>query len=119
MDGGILHLSDAFPNTLEVMQCILEKIELCSRAVRGNANYWHHIGVMVVAGNTGAAVANRLRLKRLQLTEVVDTRVDDDVTQFVFVALFTVTAAVIVMYVVVTSSTTVTVVNIVVHYGSR
>lgn len=100
------------------MQCILKKVVLGSRAVRGDANYWHHIGVVVVAGNTGAAVANRLLLlKRLQLTEVVDTRVDDDVTQLVLAALVTVTATVIVMNVVATV-TTATVVDIVVDYGS-
>lgn len=100
------------------MQCIFKKVVLGSRAVRGDANYWHHIGVVVVAGNTGAAVANRLLLlKRLQLTEVVDTRVDDDVTQLVLAALVTVTATVIVMNVVATV-TTATVVDIVVDYGS-
>lgn len=100
------------------MQCIFKKVVLGSRAVRGDANYWHHIGVVVVAGNTGAAVANRLLLlKWLQLTEVVDTRVDDDVAQFVLAALVTVTAAVIVMNVVATV-TTATVVDIVVDYGS-
>lgn len=100
------------------MQCILKKVVLGSRAVRGDANYWHHIGVVVVAGNTGAAVANRLLLlKRLQLTEVVDTRVDDDVTQLVLAALVTVAATVIVMNVVATV-TTATVVDIVVDYGS-
>lgn len=100
------------------MQCILKKVVLGSRAVRGDANYWHHIGVVVVAGNTGAAVANRLLLlKWLQLTEVVDTRVDDDVTQLVLAALVTVTATVIVMNVVATV-TTATVVDIVVDYGS-
>lgn len=100
------------------MQCILKKVVLGSRAVRGDANYWHHIGVVVVAGNTGAAVANRLLLlKWLQLTEVVDTRVDDDVTQLVLAALVTVAATVIVMNVVATV-TTATVVDIVVDYGS-
>lgn len=100
------------------MQCILKKVVLGSRAVRGDANYWHHIGVVVVAGNTGAVVANRLLLlKWLQLTEVVDTRVDDDVAQFVLAALVTVTATVIVMNVVATV-TTATVVDIVVDYGS-
>lgn len=100
------------------MQCILKKVVLGSRAVRGDAYYWHHIGVVVVAGNTGAAVANRLLLlKWLQLTEVVDTRVDDDVAQFVLAALVTVTATVIVMNVVATV-TTATVVDIVVDYGS-
>lgn len=100
------------------MQCILKKVVLGSRAVRGDANYWHHIGVVVVAGNTGAAVANRmLLLKRLQLTEVVNTRVDDDVTQLVLAALVTVAATVIVMNVVATV-TTATVVDIVVDYGS-
>lgn len=101
------------------MQCILKKVVLGSRAVRGDANYWHHIGVVVVVtGNTGAAVANRLLLlKWLQLTEVVDTRVDDDVAQFVLAALVTVTATVIVMNVVATV-TTATVVDIVVDYGS-
>lgn len=100
------------------MQCILKKVILGSRAVRGDANYWHHIGVVVVAGNTGAAVANRLLLlKWLQLTEVVDTRVDDDVTQLVLAALVTVAATVIVMNVVATV-TTATVVDIVVDYGS-
>lgn len=100
------------------MQCILKKVVLGSRAVRGDANYWHHIGVVVVAGSTGAAVANRLLLlKWLQLTEVVDTRVDDDVAQFVLAALVTVTATVIVMNVVATV-TTATVVDIVVDYGS-
>lgn len=100
------------------MQCIFKKVVLGSRAVRGDANYWHHIGVVVVAGNTGAAVANRLLLlKRLQLTEVVDTRVDDDVTQLVLAALVTVAATVIVMNVVATV-TTATVVDIVVDYGS-
>lgn len=100
------------------MQCILKKVVLGSRAVRGDANYWHHIGVVVVAGNTGAAVANRLLLlKWLQLTEVVDTRVDDDVAQFVLAALVTVTATVIVMNVVATV-TTATVVDIVGDYGS-
>lgn len=101
-----------------MVQCILKKVVLGSRAVRGDANYWHHIGVVVVAGNTGAAVANRLLLlKRLQLTEVVDTRVDDDVTQLVLAALVTVAATVIVMNVVATV-TTATVVDIVVDYGS-
>lgn len=100
------------------MQCIFKKVVLGSRTVRGDANYWHHIGVVVVAGNTGAAVANRLLLlKWLQLTEVVDTRVDDDVTQLVLAALVTVTATVIVMNVVATV-TTATVVDIVVDYGS-
>lgn len=100
------------------MQCILKKVVLGSRAVRGDANYWHHIGVVVVAGNTGAAVANRLLLlKWLQLTEVVDTRVDDDVTQLVLAALVTVAATVIVMNVVATV-TTATVVDIVGDYGS-
>lgn len=100
------------------MQCILKKVVLGSRAVRGDANYWHHIGVVVVAGNTGAAVANRLLLlKWLKLTEVVDTRVDDDVTQLVLAALVTVAATVIVMNVVATV-TTATVVDIVVDYGS-
>lgn len=100
------------------MQCIFKKVVLGSRAVRGDANYWHHIGVVVVAGNTGAAVANRmLLLKRLQLTEVVNTRVDDDVTQLVLAALVTVAATVIVMNVVATV-TTATVVDIVVDYGS-
>lgn len=100
------------------MQCILKKVVLGSRAVRGDANYWHHIGVVVVAGNTGAAVANRLLLlKWLQLTEVVDTRVDNDVTQLVLAALVTVAATVIVMNVVATV-TTATVVDIVVDYGS-
>lgn len=100
------------------MQCIFKKVVLGSRAVRGDANYWHHIGVVVVAGNTGAAVANRLLLlKWLQLTEVVDTRVDDDVTQLVLAALVTVAATVIVMNVVATV-TTATVVDIVVDYGS-
>lgn len=100
------------------MQCIFKKVVLGSRAVRGDANYWHHIGVVVVAGNTGAAVANRLLLlKWLQLTEVVDTRVDDDVAQFVLAALVTVTATVIVMNVVATV-TTATVVDIVGDYGS-
>lgn len=100
------------------MQCILKKVVLGSRAVRGDANYWHHIGVVVVAGNTGAAVANRLLLlKWLQLTEIVDTRVDDDVTQLVLAALVTVAATVIVMNVVATV-TTATVVDIVVDYGS-
>lgn len=100
-----------------MMQCILKKVVLGSRAVRSDANYWHHIGVLVVSGNTGAAVANRLLLKRLQLTEIVDTRVDDDVAQFVLVALVTVAANVIVMNVV-TTITTATVVDIVVDYGS-
>lgn len=100
------------------MQCILKKVVLGSRAVRGDANYWHHIGVVVVAGNTGAAVANRLLLlKWLQLTEVVDTRVDDDVTQLVLAALVTVAATVIVMNVVATV-TTATVVDIVGNYGN-
>lgn len=100
------------------MQCIFKKVVLGSRTVRGDANYWHHIGVVVVAGNTGAAVANRLLLlKWLQLTEVVDTRVDDDVTQLVLAALVTVAATVIVMNVVATV-TTATVVDIVVDYGS-
>lgn len=76
---------------------------------------------MMVAGNTGAvAVANSL-LMRLQLTvKVVDTRVDDDITQFVLVALFTdgAAAVVVVVNVAATVVATVAVVVVVVDYGS-
>lgn len=102
------------------MQCILEKIILGTRTVRGYANDWHHIGVVIImiTDNTGAvAVANSL-LVRLQLTEVVDTRVDDDITQFAFVALFSDDAAAAVVVAVNVVATTVVVI-VVVDYGSR
>lgn len=101
------------------MQCILEKIILGTWTVRGYANDWHHIGVVImITGNTGAvAVANSL-LMRLQLAEVVDTRVDDDITQFAFVALFSDDAATAVVVVVNVVATAVVVI-VVVDYGSR
>lgn len=87
--------------------------------MRGNADDWHHIGVMVV-GNTGAigsstAVVKTLvaRLLLLQMAVIVDTRVDDDVAQFALVvALFNDAAAVVVHVV-----TTITIV--VGDYGRR
>lgn len=108
------------------MQCILEKIILGTRTVRGNANDWHHVGVVMVVGNTVGAVAvptSLLMCCCLQLTEVVDTRVDDDITQFVLVAPFpygggAVTVAVAIIVVNVVATTVAVVVVVVADYGS-
>lgn len=95
-------MNHALANTLEVIQCILEKVVLGTRTVWGNTDDWHHVGVMVSHRVAVVATAGNVRIASWRLLTAVSEspRVDHDVAQFAFIVALLHGGAVVVVHVV-------------------